>query len=271
MFDHTAILLAAHGCAKNPLVNQGMYEIADQIERQLGTATVYPAFLDGRPDIRTIATCLTERQILVIPFMASQGYYTDVVFPEVLQRTDREVAFLPPIGMHFKLAQLVQARLLQLLCQLDNRSSVTVLVVGHGTRRNKNSCRTTIGLTEYLKARHTGLAIQFAFIDQNPCLQQVANKIDSEWIIVIPFLMCLGPHMTKDVPQAFGLGDLTNHLLNPQTVFPWVQSISVADKSRTICLDMPIGTYPQWASISVAMIKNYLADQQTAVGQWEFV
>ena len=251
MSKKNAIVLAAHGSSKDPRINRPMFALAERIQNALPTFHVTPAFLDGQPDIRNVIHDIIQNQIVVIPFMASNGYYTDVVFPKALQKPNKSCCFTDAIGAHPAIASMVDQRLKVLLGNSRNAADVEVIVVGHGTKKNRNSCRTTINLVKNLRELNSGVEIKFAFIDQNPSLEHIVDNISSSRVIVIPFLMGLGPHMTDDVPEAFGIGRIADHLFKPAFQFPFSRrSIS---HSFEVAIDVPVGIYEDIADLCVSI------------------
>ncbi len=266
----TALVLATHGSTRDERTNQAMFRLAERVARSSGFARVTPAFLDGQPNVLDVASELSQPQLIVVPFMTSSGYYTNVVFPRAFSRAAGLVRITPPIGVHPALAQLVGQRLDRIL-QLDQADpNSVVVVVGHGTRRNVNSCRTTIDLVKQLRLQRPGQRIEFAFIDQNPGLDHVTRKLRTANCIVIPFLMSLGPHTTEDVAQAFGLPSLSDMVFESEFEFPYVARPSeTGGEPRMVIFDAPVGTYPLWAEHGTALAVQELDRIQSQ--QWESV
>lgn len=231
-----------------------MFTLAAEIQNSLPDFHVTPAFLDGQPDLRNVIHDIPQDNVLVIPFMASGGYYTNVVFPKLLQKPGKTIQFADAIGTQPGLNDLVHARLNTLMTRIQGNETVEVIVVGHGTRRNRNSCRTTINLAKGLRPLNPNVEIQFGFIDQNPPLDHVIGKITSSNVIVIPFLMGLGPHTTDDVPEAFGIGNIRQHVFDPGFEFPLSTE---SDSGRfTVIMDAPVGTYIQLTDLCVQITKE---------------
>ncbi|MEM9413568.1 MAG: hypothetical protein AAGA30_20840, partial [Planctomycetota bacterium] len=175
------LILAAHGSSKAAWNNRPLVQLAEQLQLELPNSQIMAAFLDGTPDIRTIMDSTIHQDVLAIPFMTSQGYYSDVVFPKHLQSASKSVSFAQPIGHHDKLPELVHRRIQryqQTIC-----GSSQVVVVGHGTKKNRKSCLTTIDLVKSLRRLNPDLRIDFVFIDQNPDLDWYVGQVDSENVL----------------------------------------------------------------------------------------
>ncbi len=259
----TALILAAHGSSKDERINQPMFQLARQIEQQSDFSTVTAAFLDGHPDIRTIINDIAEDEVVVIPFMASAGFYTDVVFPKAMVCPAKTVRFTDPIGLHPVIPHLVSTRINSITSRFPEAMEATVIVVGHGTRRNKNSCRSTIDLVQHLRKSFENRQIEFAFIDQNPDIEHVAGKLLDGNLLIIPFLMGLGPHVTLDIPLAFGLKEIERAVFGSEFQFPLLESrTSSSGQSSTVLFDAPVGIYEQWVVICIELAQTAANEQR---------
>ena len=235
-----------------------MFALARRIESALPDFFVTPAFLDGEPDVRTIIGEIQQEDVIVVPFMASNGYYTNVVFKNAIQTPGKRVQFVDAIGTHPELPAIVTARLSTLIDPSD-ADATEIIVVGHGTRKNKDSCLTTINLVKQLRVLNPDLTFKFGFIDQNPPLDHVVGSIEQINVLVLPFLMGMGPHTTVDVPMAFNLGDATSTIFQDGFQFPLIKRIS---DSMTVTMDAPIGTYLELADLCVDIVKDVCWRQQ---------
>ena len=171
----------------------------------------------------------------------------------MLLKPGKKIHFADAIGTQSGLIDLVHARLNTLLASIQANETVEVIVVGHGTRKNRDSCRTTINLVKGLRSLNSNVEIQFGFIDQNPPLDHVIGKITSRNVIVVPFLMGLGPHTTDDVPEAFGIGNIREQVFDPGFEFP-LSAESDSDRF-TVIMDAPVGTYMQLTDLCVQITK----------------
>ena len=126
-------------------------------------------------------------------------------------------------------------------------ADTTVVVVGHGTRRNTTSGATTFALADSLRNDHPGFEIKAAFLDQDPEIGMVADSITTPNIIVLPFLVSLGPHMTEDTPAAFGLP--TGHDIQ----FPLIGKRTVAGETGICLCDSPLAAHEKLPAVIAQM------------------
>jgi sirohydrochlorin cobaltochelatase len=247
-----ALVLGAHGSLAASDSNQPLYDLADTIsDKEIFTA-VTPAFLNGDPLMTDFLQQLPRGDVVIVPAMTSVGYYLQSVIPKRIaenpEHADYRIFISPVVGMHQKIATLVTARIERTMAG-DGMTAddTTVVLVGHGTRRNANSCKSTYALLDQLKGQQPDLKFEIAFLDQDPQAEAVAQKIDTPHTVIIPFLISRGPHTTVDIPEAFGLD------AGPQVQFPNRKQWSDDSGDRICICDTPIGMYPEIADLCVEL------------------
>ena len=250
--NQSALVLGAHGSLAAPDSNQPLYDLADSIsDRDLFTA-VTPAFLNGVPLMTDFLQHLPKGDVVIVPAMTSVGYYLQSVIPKRIaenpNHADYRIFISPVVGMHEKIASLIAARLEHTMAADSMKADdTTVALVGHGTRRNANSCKSTYALLDQLKQQRPDLKFEIAFLDQDPEAEAVAQKIDTPHTIVVPFLISRGPHTTVDIPEAFGLES------GPQVQFPNRKQWADGSGHRICICDTPIGMYPEIADLCIEL------------------
>lgn len=254
MLEQTcSLVLAAHGSLAANNSNQPLFDLADAISKLDRFASVTPAFLNGRPEMTNVLEQLPPGNVVIVPVMTSEGYYLKKL-PEKFQQNNNVDLFRcfmsRVIGVHESIPGRISNRIKSLLSQHELEiSETTVVVIGHGTRRNQTSGQATHELTEKLGALHPGLKFETAFLDQDPEAAIVANQIQTRNTLVIPFLISRGPHSTDDVPAAFGLPG------GPHVEFP----ISRKNQDGICICDSPVGMYPDMADVCIELASEALA------------
>ena len=252
----TSLVLIAHGSLADERSNQPLHDLA----RELGSSEqfdyVTPAFLNGQPAITNVLDGIPPGDVVFVPVMTSQGYYLSALPSKLQQNTStKHFRFFVSrvLGVHPGIPELISNRIVSALerHQLEE-TETTVVVVGHGTRRNKNSSLTTRRIAGELAQKHPALNIETAFLDQDPTAEQIASRIQTINTIVIPFLISRGPHSTVDVPEAFGLNS------GPDIEFPIVHK---DDDAFCIC-DLPVGMYPEIADLCLQLGVEALANER---------
>jgi len=252
-YKNCALILGAHGSMAAPDSNQPLHDLAAAIAIKDIFATVTPAFLNGLPEmadfIRLLPAPSEVQNVVVVPAMTSVGYYLQSVIPKRLaenpQHDQYNLFISPVVGMHQKIAGLIVGRVEKMLAdqQLDP-GDTTIVLIGHGTRRNANSSKSTYDLLQQLKDLRPGLKYDIAFLDQDPEADAVAKAITTRHKLIVPFLISRGPHTTVDIPEAFGLPS------GPDVKFP--NAMTTDDGNVCIC-DLPMGMYPEIADLCIEL------------------
>ncbi len=250
-----SVILAAHGSMAHESSNQPLFDLASKVEEAGLFSLVTPAFLNGQPQVTTVLDGLPDGDVIVIPVMTSEGYYSQTVFPrELAENSNLErfrIFMTPSLGVHTDIAQMVCGRLdiIMPLCHLPVEDT-TIALIGHGTRQNPNSGTSTYALAEKMLERSPDLKIKVAFLDQDPEIGGLAKSIDTKHTLIIPFLISRGPHSTVDVPEAFGLPT------GPDIEFPLVQ---YEEERITVC-DLPVGMYPEMSELCIELATDQMLD-----------
>ena len=253
-----SLILAAHGSLAESDSNQPLFDLAARIAAHEKFDVVTPAFLNGQPEMTNVldriqngdwsqceGACANGQpaangEIVIVPVMTSEGYYLKKLpskFAENISCNQHHVTMTPVIGVH----PSIPTRSAQRISFLSREhklaeSETTVAIIGHGTRRNKNSGVSTIELTEKLRESFSGTGLKFktGFLDQDPEACLIAQEIETPNTLIIPFLISRGPHTTEDVPNAFELP------AGPDLKFPLVQR----RENGIQIYDFPLAMYP---------------------------
>ncbi len=264
-----SLVLAAHGSMAAADSNQPLFDLADAIaQHESSFDVVTPAFLNGQPEMANVLDGLPDGrklppgEVVIVPVMTSQGYYLRKLpgkFAENQNSDQYQLFMTPVIGVHDSIAGRIGHRIARLIeqHQLD-AGETTVAIIGHGTRRNKNSGTSTLRLTQRLRElmatevdgqSYPELKFETGFLDQDPEAETIAAGIRTPNTIIIPFLISRGPHTTEDVPNAFGLPP------GPELQFPLVQH-----RTEGLCIyDSPLAMYEGIDELCVELANHELA------------
>ena len=252
--DDVSLILAAHGSEAASDSNAPVMELAKQIASRGIFASVTPAFLLGQPNMSNVLDHVSDNESrkVVVPLMTSAGYYLNSVIPKRLaenknsENTDWHIS--PVAGMHPQITELMIDRIHLRLSENEIvESETTIVLIGHGTRRNRNSAKSTFALFEKIKHAFPDARNRVAFLDQDPEAPLVAASIVQGHTIVVPFLVSRGPHTTVDVPEAFGLPS------GPDVEFPVVSENKSRSGTRKTIIEEPLAYYPEMADICIEL------------------
>lgn len=238
-----SIVLASHGSDAYRRANQPQFELAKALQSRGSFARVTPAFLQGNPSLADVFDDLPPGNVTVVPLMTSEGYYVRQVLPsEMGKHTDLtpfRIRITSAIGIHPRLGSLVGQRAETLMREHQvDPGHATILLIGHGTRRNRRSGDSTYNLANHLN-RYLDCPVEVGFLDQDPTIEAALSEVTSGTIVALPFLMGLGPHVTDDIPRELNLAG------GPDVRFPMVGHRN----NQTIICDQPIGTCPGIADL----------------------
>ncbi len=254
--SRSVLLLAVHGSRHRPEVNAAVRALAASLDLPPDYDEVCTGFHQGSPGFaEAIGNCAADR-VTVVPIMTSHGHYADRVLPRELARgrppQTRDLVITEPVGRHLGMGALLAERVEQLLhaWRLD-AAQVTVALVGHGTRRNPHSRRTTVHWASQLGYTTRIGQTLAVFLDDEPGLDALLQRARSRHLIVLPFLIGAGPHATEDIPAALGM---TPAGPSGSAGFPLVQRRG----DRILAVDRPVGQDP-----AIARLVRDLAEQPT--------
>ena len=204
-----ALILAAHGSRRGSQANAIVRRIAETIRRRRLYDEVAVAFHQGEPGFDTVLDEIESDQVTVVPFFTSAGHYTEVVLPQALTQNRRyeglRLRQTPPLGTHGELAPLVARRVTGIMREHGlERSSVSLALVGHGTRRHPDSRESTLQLADTLRRRRVAGEVLAMFIDDEPSVETLLDTAALPHVMVVPFLIGGGSHVVDDIPRLIG-------------------------------------------------------------------
>jgi sirohydrochlorin cobaltochelatase len=208
------VILAAHGAGDDSLVNAAIRALATQLERRLVGARVSAAFHKGEPSYASAVRRAARTPRVVVPLLTSDGYH--------FARLQRAVADADATGLTHVTQPLgtdpvfVNAFVERVAAQVDrlgvDRAAAGIVVVGHGTDRHPNSGVATTTVAAALLALGFD-HVRVAFLDDEPTVEAVTRAImPHEYLVVVPFLVGLGDHVTQDLPARIATGVPANRV-----------------------------------------------------------
>jgi sirohydrochlorin cobaltochelatase len=129
--------------------------------------------------------------------------------------------------------------------EVSGRTALVLL--GHGTDLNKNS-----GGVIYLNAgriRERGIyeLVEVGFLDQDPEIGGVVDRIEARNVILVPLFIAEGWHTRETIPEDLGL----------------TGEVTIRD-DKTIFYSAPVGTHPAMANLIAARARGTMTEQPVA-------
>ncbi len=238
------VILAAHGAGDGSEANRALLELTDTLRVRRPDVRFGCAFWKGTPSFEDAARSLRGKRPVVVPIMASGGYYARQRLPEELAKGDPSCSFIiaPPIGTLPAFSNILATRVGEAVKGMTARGlSPAVLLVGHGTPRVRSSADAAWRLRDELALTFPQTEILTAFLDGSPHLSDVADALGDRPLVAAPLLMGGGPHV---------LVDLAGALTAPRT------SSGIDTMTETLKVLPPILEWPELGSLTLEAIDS---------------
>ncbi len=252
-FRQAALVLAAHGSHLNADSAAPCYAAADAIRARGLFAEVQETFWKQEPAFRHVRDMLTSKEIFVVPFFISGGYFTETVLPRELGVTppysrigDKMIRYCQPVGTHDAMTRVVLHRaetvVTQGCRQAPRTDELTLFIAGHGTDRNENSAESIRRQVELIRAMNRYAGAHAVFLDQEPRVETCHALATTKALVVVPFFISDGLHTQEDLPRRLGLTRLgPKRVANPSIV-----------QGRNVWFSGAVGTDPTMVDVILA-------------------
>jgi len=231
------VILAAHGAGDGSEANRRVLELADALRARRPDVRFGCAFWKGTPSFVEVARSLRGQGPLVVPIMASSGYYARRRLPEEWAKGDPAGSFVitPPIGTLPAFPRVLATKVGEAVTDMVRRGlDPVVLLVGHGTTRVRSSGDAARQVRDELALAFPKTEILTAFLDESPHLANVAGSLAGVPVVAAPLLMGGGPHVDVDIARALieprassGLGRVTESLNILPPILEWPELASL--------------------------------------------
>lgn len=244
---HKALVIVGHGSHLSEDSSRPVYEHAERIRETSVFDEVVECFWKEEPSIRHVLDIVESEEVYVVPAFISEGYFTQEVIPRELaidgpitHKGGKIIYYAGPLGTFGQMADVILERANDLIKGRNVQEGRRALVlIGHGTDRNENSSGVIYLNAKRIQERQVYDAVEVGFLDQEPEIGDVLQRMDAENIILIPVFMAEGWHTRETVPDDLGLdGELT-----------------VRD-GRNIYYGAPVGTHPSMAALISARARE---------------
>lgn len=212
----SVLLLLAHGSESTASGADTARRHADALKSRGLFADVKAAFLRDTPHPRDVIAAETERDIYVVPFMASDGYTIDTLIPEALglagSLTERivdgarqRVHVCRPVGTHASLLDWSVGRLARFAAGLAvDEQPASVLICAHGTDRHAGNFDRARDVVDAVERLGIATCVDAVFLDQSPRVDSWRDRVATKTVLVLPYLMSIGRHGRHDIPETLG-------------------------------------------------------------------
>jgi sirohydrochlorin cobaltochelatase len=185
--------------------------------------TVRAAFLKEPPCIADALKGIEERDVYVVPFFISEGYFCEEVVPHQLGMPQKEengfsrvkrsghqtIHYCKPVGTSARMTQVILSRARGVVAQhpfprQPQENDITLVIAGHGTPLNTDSRRSIEN--QVASIREAGLydSVHPAFMEEEPKIADCWDQATTRNIVMVPFFLSDGLHVREDIPVLLG-------------------------------------------------------------------
>lgn len=211
--SNSALLILGHGSTEHPRSSSAVRQHAEALRKRQLFAEVHTGFWKEEPHFdAALAQCQRSEEVYVVPAFISEGYFTRQVIPRELGLqgpttviNGRRVHYCQPVGSHASMTDRLLDRADALATGID-RSQISLIIVGHGTPRDRHSASAIRRQVEKLRAGDTGFAeVTDAYLSQAPFIGEWDQLTRADHVVVVPFFIADGLHSEVDIPVELGL------------------------------------------------------------------
>ncbi len=259
----TALILAAHGSLLNDQSDVPAFQHADTVRRTGIFDEVREAFWKEEPTFRNVLRGLKSDTVFVVPLFISEGYFVDQVLPRELRITGPDapdvkkfVHLTEPIGTHPSLGDVIVHRAEE-ACDEKALADRSLVLIGHGTKRNPKSKRSILNHADRLRHRNRFRDVSTVFLEESPTVDQTVNVAATDHVIAVPMFISDGFHTDGEIPEEIGVIENASETVERGT--------AVSIEGKQVRYTAAVGTDPLVASVVLERAKEQGAPVQNSV------
>ena len=212
------------------------------------------------PNLRDVWGLVRADDVYVVPNFISAGYFTQTVIPRELSlagavtlRGARTVKYCEPVGGHAHMTDLLLKRAREFAP--DVRPDETCLViVGHGTLRDKNSSAAVKEQVRRIEARGLYAHVLGMFMEEEPFVADWHRVATQPNVVAVPFFIADGLHSYQDIPVLMGIQTETGPAASHAEIF---RRNPFRLHDRTLFYAGAIGTEPGFAELILDQVEAF--------------
>ncbi len=222
-YDDAALVLLGHGTDLNEGSAAPVLQQVAELRRQGRFAEVHAAFWKQDPLILDVLSRVARPRCFVVPFFISEGYFSQEVIPaalgfslkpgdgrsRVIRSAGRELRYCKPVGTHESVTAVLLARAREIVQRFPFPRSpltreTTLFIAGHGTGRNGNSRASIERQADLLRQMNLFADVRAVYMEEEPLIGSCYDLAQTRNIVVVPFFLSDGLHVTEDIPVLLG-------------------------------------------------------------------
>lgn len=233
-----ALLLAAHGERRQGAGNETVAKLTAALSASNVAAEVGCGFLKGVPTIGDAIRAFSLRNILIYPLFMSDGYFTRVLLPQLVEETTAPraetcVQYLTPFGLDPQLADLVIFNVSKAVeAQGIDAERTAVVLCAHGSQSDGASRRAANQVAEDMAKRQRFGDVRVALLEEPPELGSVLAELNGP-VVVVGLFVSEGLHGGRDIPLLVAESNRTDVIFAGNVgMFPGVENVIAAAVRR---------------------------------------
>jgi sirohydrochlorin ferrochelatase len=234
------LLLAAHGERRTDADNVGMARLARSLADKGVAAEIGFGFIKGSPSVDDAIGTLLSSDIVVYPLFLSDGYFTRVALPRLVEQAKRRdatrtISILPPLGLEPALADVIAE---EAVAAAHSRANVpvetSIVLLAHGSRKDQASRVAAERLAVHLRPRQSFRDARIALLEESPSLAEAIEGMSGP-IIVVGLFAGEGMHGADDAKRL--VAELNRDdimLIGPVGTFAGIETVIVSAVTRYV-------------------------------------
>ena len=234
------LLLAAHGERRTDADNAAVARLARSLADKGVAAEIGFGFTKGSPTVDDAIGTLLSSDIVVYPLFLSDGYFTRVALPRLVEQAKqrdatRTISILPPLGLEPALADVIANEAAAAAHSRANLPAETsIVLLAHGSKKDQASRMATERLADRLRQRQCFYDTRIALLEEAPSLADAIEGMSGP-IIVVGLFAGEGMHGVDDARRL--VAELKRDdvmLIGPVGTFAGIETMIVSAVTRHI-------------------------------------
>lgn len=198
-----ALVLCAHGSGGGSATAKSL---ANSIGERKAFDRVEVCCLKGSPGVADALQAVAGLDTVLVPLLMAEGYTYDVLLRGQLSDVGpaaERVRLSRPVGVHPRFADIAVAQARDECGRKGwTPDAAHVLIAAHGTPKHRATGHSAEALAVGIKSQRVFRAVQVAFLESQPSIEDALRAVAPEPCVVIGFFLDAGDHAASDVPAA---------------------------------------------------------------------
>jgi sirohydrochlorin cobaltochelatase len=234
------LLLAAHGERRTDADNGVVVRLARTLADKGVAAEIGFGFIKGSPSVDEAIGALLSRDVVVYPLFLSDGYFTRVALPRLVEEARRQdagraIRILPPLGLEPGLADVIADEAAAVARSRANLpAEMSIVLLAHGSKKDQASRVAAEQLADHLRQRQSFCNTRIALLEEPPSLAEAIEGMSGP-IVVVGLFAGEGMHGADDAKRLVAeLNRNDTVLIGPVGTFAGIETVIVSAMTRYI-------------------------------------